>query len=945
MKTLTVGLLAGALVIMTAGRTHANVTNITSGGPEYPAFAPAITAAAQGDTLRGRAAVWNEIAVVPPNKHVTLDGGYNATYTSKIGYSVVTNESTGPVFQINPGAKVYMQSLIIKGGNGTGPGAGGVWALLSTAIVVNCVVTNCASQYGAGLNSAGLIIASNTHVVGNFATKQGGGVFVRFGSAFHAHQNTLIRGNVSAQEGGGIFAQPGLVEVVNSTISNNTAATSDGGGIYAPSGVVVRVTGSALVGNQAAVHGGGLFAEIADVVIRNSGIAGNNATNDGGGIKSQGGTLVISNSSIVGNTALWGGGGGVHSSFDVLRVFDSSIGTLARPNAASSFGAGLAAQLSDVRLQNVTIEGNTGQWVFVGGAYIMADTPVWASNVMVRFNKGNANAGLNWMGNGGLDAHHLHIVSNYATFNGAGLLSAQSNLFVDTLRVVGNTSEFATAGLSINLWQATGVIHRARFEFNRSNNGIGAGAIGGGGADLLTINDLYVADNTGDADNDHVGGTGGLEFWSVKAHVRPVAAPVTITRNTGGQRGALFMHGSHVSFHAPSPAQSVWITENTAVPTSGVGAVHVEAGWYGATAAFYGAVHVLSNVGYHGGLVLTNENYYWNSNQAYFVAVPSNGNAAQIAFNRSEGPGGGLYVHGEGTAARLHSTRLLNNFVGFNFPGGGGAAVSDGGQARFINALIAGNFSSNFAGGVAVAGQSSRLYLDADFATAPPSALPPTRVLNNYAHLSGGGVAAFPGAELFLYNTLVASNRAANAMGGGVLVQAGMADLRNAVITRNNAGMQGDGIAVFSSPQFGMVNSTVAHNDTNGLYVLNTPMSFIQNTIVWGHGGLGYEFTELIFTSTLQHCTVQGGYPGTLVLTNDPLFWAPAALDYQLSPGSPCVDTGVVSVVTLDCIGTTRPQMAAYDIGAYEFVPEPAGVLALAAAALLVRRRVAAHTT
>lgn len=925
------------LVVALPLSVYANVTNITSGGPEYPTFAAAIMAAGQGDTLRGRAAVWNETAFVPGHKHVTIDGGYNASYSAKTGYSVVTNESSSPVFQVMPGAKVYLQSLIIKGGDGSGMVGGGIGALLSTVTVVNCVITNSAAYNGGAIVAAGLVVVSNSQLVGNSAANQGGGVYVRSGARFLTH-NTTINLN-TAKGGAGIYAQPSETHVEGGSIAMNVASSMDGGGLFAESSAVVRIHNVSVADNTAAQAGGGVYAQFTDLTIRDSSVLGNTAAMfpGGGGIKTEGGTLFISNTVVNGNTSA-AFGGGINSDNTDLQMVDATIGTLAAPNVAMFAGSGLRAQFGTVHLRNVLIEGNTGEMVFASGAYILTDKPLWASNVVVRFNRGMSNGGVGWTGNGGIEAYHVYLVSNYATFVGAGNIAAQSNLFISTLRVVGNTSETATAGLSINLWQGTGVIHRAHYQYNRSNNGVGAGTFGGSGADVLTINDLFVADNTGDADDDDVGGSGGLEFWSLRVDVRPVSAPVTITRNKGATRGALFINGSRVAFHAPSPAQSVWITENSAVLTSGVGAVHVEAGWYGATAAFYGAVHVISNVGYHGGIIVTNENYYWNSNQAYFVALPSNGLGARIAFNRSEGPGGGLYVFGEGTLARLHSARLENNFVGFAPALGGGAAIDEGGIAYFINTHFIGNFSSNSGGGVGIRGTGSRAYFDADFATAPSSHLPPTRVFDNYAHLSGGGVAALPGASLYLFNTLVASNRAANTMGGGVLAQAALTHVRNAVIVRNNAGMQGDGLAVFSAPLFSMVNSTVAHNDTNGLFVTGTaPNSFITNSIIWGHGGSGYELVETPTPSTLQNCTVQGGYPGTGILTSDPLFWGVPTMDYQLSASSPSIDAGVTSGVTPDCIGTPRPQGAAYDHGAYEFVPEPAGAVGALVLAWVLR--------
>jgi hypothetical protein len=61
---------------------------------------------------------------------------------------------------------------------------------------------------------------------------------------------------------------------------------------------------------------------------------------------------------------------------------------------------------------------------------------------------------------------------------------------------------------------------------------------------------------------------------------------------------------------------------------------------------------------------------------------------------------------------------------------------------------------------------------------------------------------------------------------------------------------------------------------------------------------------------------------GTNQLGVDPLFVNAAALNFHLQSNSPAIDTGVtVPQVTTDFDGVTRPQGAAYDVGAFEYIP------------------------
>jgi len=52
----------------------------------------------------------------------------------------------------------------------------------------------------------------------------------------------------------------------------------------------------------------------------------------------------------------------------------------------------------------------------------------------------------------------------------------------------------------------------------------------------------------------------------------------------------------------------------------------------------------------------------------------------------------------------------------------------------------------------------------------------------------------------------------------------------------------------------------------------------------------------------------------------DPKLLNPSINDFHLTTGSPAIDAGVTTAVTIDYDGNSRPQGPAYDIGAYEFL-------------------------
>jgi hypothetical protein len=58
----------------------------------------------------------------------------------------------------------------------------------------------------------------------------------------------------------------------------------------------------------------------------------------------------------------------------------------------------------------------------------------------------------------------------------------------------------------------------------------------------------------------------------------------------------------------------------------------------------------------------------------------------------------------------------------------------------------------------------------------------------------------------------------------------------------------------------------------------------------------------------------------TASVSGDPLLTAPTTFDFHLKMGSPAIDMGIATSASTDYDGNARPQGAAFDIGAYEFV-------------------------
>jgi hypothetical protein len=96
----------------------------------------------------------------------------------------------------------------------------------------------------------------------------------------------------------------------------------------------------------------------------------------------------------------------------------------------------------------------------------------------------------------------------------------------------------------------------------------------------------------------------------------------------------------------------------------------------------------------------------------------------------------------------------------------------------------------------------------------------------------------------------------------------------------------------------------------------------MTNCILWGNGTEIYN--DLESTLIAGFSNIQGGYPGSDNIDEDPLF-VNAPTDVSLQADSPCIDTGTDTSgvgyggVVDDILGIKRPQGSAYDMGAYEY--------------------------
>ncbi len=303
--------------------------------------------------------------------------------------------------------------------------------------------------------------------------------------------------------------------------------------------------------------------------------------------------------------------------------------------------------------------------------------------------------------------------------------------------------------------------------------------------------------------------------------------------------------------------------------------------------------------------------------------------------NSAGGPSGGM--------RNYHSSPTLTNcaFVG-NTAGedGGGVVNTYYSSPIFTNCTFSQNSVGNNGGGMSNYYSSAPTLTGCTFSA-------------NSADVHGGGFFAETGTPtltgcIFIGNT-------AGEDGGGLLITVASPALTNCIFSGNAATERGGGLYSFSSTPT-LTNCTLSGNSAGisggGMHNKDESYPTLTNCILWGNlAAPGAQVFHEGGTTTAAYCCIQGGWPGTGNISDDPLFvdadgaddlFGTPDDDLQLQAGSPCIDAGGNDAPGLDDVttdlagyprimddpdspdtghpGASGPPIV--DMGAYEFWPD-----------------------
>jgi len=423
--------------------------------------------------------------------------------------SVIDAAGIDRIFDVQPGGRLVIGDVTLRGGSVTGASGGGVRSrgttVMHRARVEDCTALGAGGSGGAYFNDGGNMQLIDVWMEGGRAERAGGAIEANGGTTLVASctvvdnetgpmpgnggglhltgagsvtitDTTFLR-NTAASEGGAAWnSSSGTMTVSDCTVRDNvaqgTAADNGGGGLFNDGGFLL-VNSSTFISNSAtagAGSGGGMLNDGGDVIVEYSEFTANGSNRAGGGVEVVGGNTEIAFTRVRqnGTGASPGNGGGVHVT-GAGRVFVDRSQFMA--NTASAEGGGLWNSASgDMHVRRSIVDGNiaSGDAADQGGGGL--------------FNDGGD---VELVGSTVFDNHAIG-----ASGSGGGVLNDGGSVLVTFTRFEGNGSN-----------RAGGAVEAVEGETRLVNvtltgNQTGAAPGNGGGLHLTGAGDVTIANST-----------------------------------------------------------------------------------------------------------------------------------------------------------------------------------------------------------------------------------------------------------------------------------------------------------------------------------------------------------------------------------------------------------------------------------------------------------------
>lgn len=650
--------------------------------------------------------------VVHPDKNLTISGGWNATFTTQSGTSIIDGQSARRGVYVNNAVTVVFDKFTIQYGNTTTDNGGGI------------------------RNDGGTLTFNNSVIENNSANLHGGGFFNNGGSL--TLNNSTIQNNTAVNNnGGGFFINDGLFTLNNSTVTNNSAA-GDGGGIFNRGDLTLNT--STITYNSTNAKGGGISNDNG-VVTLNSGstVSNNSSSSSGGGIYSLG-PLTIMGSTFDANSITTSGAGGAIYIWGALNISNSSFSNSSNICTGCSAGAiyleGSSTVGSTAQITNSTFSSNHS---YDGGAILSFNSDLTVSGGSFSGNTASHRGGaihiIRTLIGGVFMATDVDFLTNTSsTGNGGAIVNAGGNVTLDDVTISGNS---AMNGGGIDNETGTLALTDSTVSGNTASNN-GGGVFTLGTDSIVTITSTTITNNTA------------LDGGGIRN-----SGPLTITDSTISDNSAQYAGGLGNSQSTATINNSTF-DDNQATQDGGGLLNHADGELVlnDSTISNNTASHNGGGITNNGPLTLNRSTFSSNlatndgggfHNDGGTVTI-NNTSFVDNTANSLSGGGGGI-INVNGTVNVKNSAIIDNHAPG---TGGYGGGIHNGGLGTLTvaNSTIFGNTTTNSGGGIVSWGNVT---------------ITNATITGNSA-ASGGGVERGDG-TITLNNTILANNSGVNCTG------------------------------------------------------------------------------------------------------------------------------------------------------------------------------------
>jgi len=975
-------------IVLFASSCFAIITNIDT-RTTFSTMQSAVSAAISGETLLVSTGRYTYMGVNSKNLTIIggytpdfsaqvsysatiLDGGsYCATFsisTSVVEGLTFTDASFG--IQLNSRSVVTARHCYVENNINNNYGAGVRIISSSMLILDHTDISNNSATNAIGAGNGGgayvggqskLIVSEYSHIRNNYAQEKGGGVYVASSGYVEIKNSSFISDNFADEAGGGVYLNGGDLYVHNNAdigyvMGDPNATPGDGGGIYAKnSSIIFENNGSSLLNNYAGNNGGGIFLTNSYLTFCNGsdiGYAGfsktNYAGNSGGGIYALHSTVAMTNADVLACYAEDHGGAICAEESDVI-LYNCNFGHTndIYTNVSRKDGGAIRVDSGTLFISGSSFFNNRAE--DDGGVMRVDYSDVIITNSVFRNNIADDRAGALYFLNGYnvVEINDTSIITNIAGGDGGGIWCSYRNLIVRGESAI-NANEAGDDGGGI---YSSGSETVLLGDVEMLNNKVGdddGSRIYSVGSGLILLDDIEILNNKAVDDGGGIFSSGDQPFKIVDCDIRFNEAD-SDGNNNGNGGGLVVRNRAELEIIAQN--KNVFISTNQALNGAGI-FIENE----------FSSVDIVSTSGYQiamlsnmasgdGGAICAvdssettiigdvqisqcnavNGGGIFAAEIAQVILEKSKNYLPQIKNCTARQSGGAISIVDFDTFVICDGVNFGGENDGNvsqgtdNGDGGGAVAVLNGAEFYAVDCAFEKNESAGAGGAIYVSNATA--IVSGEVAGDYAAQLPSSVFINNFTSGSGGsygGAIYVDNGYAELYNTAIISNNAQR--GGGAYAFYSEIYFENVLLSKNNASLLSgaDAVKAFGGTANIRFNyCTIAYNNRNGVLVDSGAELNMRNCIVWGHTALN------VTTNPLQNVVfsdIQGGYPGLGNINRAPLFADLPNLDYQLTANSPCTNMATNIGITNDCIGVARPQLGGFDMGCYEFIPEPLGI-------------------